>query len=331
MNQPERTPDLDVERLVRADLERGAEASDPRPLFRRIQATLAAPAQASVPEVRRLMTARAAWKWTGVAAAAALVCAGLALFVHDRPVLAKGETVVLEARQAHALPIDRCYLVEVRRESSLVAELSPANPQIRQNRLWTRGDRFWVESAHPEQRWAWGRDEANRFWIAFGPHTAVSMEAVEVPFWLNVYCDLHSLNVEKWLSEVLSRFELTREAKPEDVDSSTIAVRARAKTRSLNPQYPSVESAELEIDAETRVVRRMVVRRVLNGKPFATVTYTLAETDARDPADYRLEGHLSEPSEIYTRENKPERRKELLARWFGPRTGRRFATPELFK
>ena len=218
--------------------------------------------------------------------------------------LAKGEAVVREARRAHLLPIDRCYLVEVRRDSSLAAELSPANPQVRQTRLWTRGDRFWVESVRPEQRWAWGRDEANRFWIAFGPHTAVRMEADEVPFWLNVHCDLHSLNFEKWLGEVLNRFELTRETKPGDADSSTIVVRATARARSpCNPQYPTVASAELEIDAETRVVRRMVVRRVLNGEPFATVTYTLAETDALDPADYQARGPpVGSVRDLYPRE-----------------------------
>ncbi len=69
----------------------------------------------------------------------------------------------------------------------------------------------------------------------------------------------------------------------------------------------------------------------MNGEPFATVTYTLAETDSLDPAEYQVEGHLREPSEIYTRENEPERRKELLNRWFGPRSGRRFPTPELAK
>jgi hypothetical protein len=214
-----------------------------------------------------------------------------------------------------------------------VAELSPANPPVRQTRLWTRGDRFWIESAHPEQRWAWGRDESNRFWIAFGSHAAVRMEADEIPYWLNVYCDLHSLNFEKWLGEVLNRYELTRETKPGDADVSTIVVRARAKAKAriATPQFPSIGSAELEIDAETRVVRRMVVRRVLNGEPFATVTYTLAETDARDPAEYRLEGHVSDASEIFTRENKPERRRELLARWFGPRNMRRLPMPELNK
>jgi hypothetical protein len=333
MNPPEPSVDREIERLVRAHLERSAETIDPRDLFGKIQQSLAAPVPPLMPAVARLHSTRAALKWAGAAAAAAaaLIVTGFILLAYDRPALAKGEAVVRDARKAHLLPIDRCYLVEVRRESSLVAEFSPANPPVRQTRLWTRGDRFWVESAHPAQRWAWGRDESNRFWIAFGPHAAVRMEADEIPFWLTVYCDLHSLNFEKWLGEVLNRFELTRETKPGDADSSTILVRARARAKHATPQYQSVGGAELEIDAETRVVRRMVVRRVLNGEPFATVTYTLAETDALDPADYRLEGHVSDPSEIYTRENKPERRKELLARWFGPRSIRRFPTPELIK
>jgi hypothetical protein len=333
MNRPESTADREVDRLVRAHLERSAESIDPRALFGKIGQSLAEPGPPRVPAIVRLHRASAAWKWAGAvaAAAAALIVTGFILLAYDLPALAKGEEVVREARRAHLLPIDRCYLVEIRRESSLVAELSPANPQVRQTRLWTRGDRFWVESAHPAQRWAWGRDEANRFWIAFGPHAAVRMDADEVPFWLNVYCDLHSLNIEKWLGEVLNRFELTRETKPGAADASTIVIRAKAKAHGGASQYPSVASAELEIDAETRVVRRMVVRRALNGEPFATVTYTLAETDALDPADYRLEGHVSDPSEIFTRENKPERRKELLARWFGPRSMRRFPAPELLK
>ena len=48
-------------------------------------------------------------------------------------------------------------------------------------------------------------------------------------------------------------------------------------------------------------------------------------------AGYRLEGHLSDPSEVYTRDHEPRRRKELLAAWFGPRSGRWFRTPERTK
>jgi hypothetical protein len=255
------------------------------------------------------------------------VMACLPVVRQDRKALAKGEAVVREAREAHLQPIDRCYLVEVRRESSLAAEIAPNLPQVRQNRLWTRGDRFWVESVRPDQRWAWGRDEANWFWIAFGPHTAVRYEADEVPDWLNLYCDLHSLNLDRWLGDVLDRFDLTREEAPADgEDTSTIRVKARA--REVVAIGPAVQSAELEIDAETRVIRRLVVRRVWDGEPLATVSYSLSETDARDPADYQVEGHLTDPSQVFTRDHDPQRRKELLARWFGNRPGRRLRAPE---
>jgi hypothetical protein len=320
MNESERPSDFDIEGLVRQHLDREAERIDPRALFASVLAEL--PASRVAPAGRRTV------RWVAVAVAASLLVASAAFFWRDRTVLAKGETVVREARQAHSVPIDRCYLVEVRRESSLAAELAPNLPQVRVTRLWTRGDRFWVESARTDQRWAWGRDVANRFWIAFGPHTALRMEPNEVPDWLNLYCDLHSLNVEQLLGDVLNRFDLTRETSASSSDASTIRVTARARDRDIPRPVPSIEGAEIEIDAETRVIRRMVVRRVWKGEPFATVTYSLLETDALDPAVYQVEGHLSDPSEIFTRDHEPQRRKELLGRWFGARAGRGLRTIE---
>jgi hypothetical protein len=309
MIEPGSSADLEIERLVRASLDRASERLDPRPLFDRIKGE------------SRPRRSRPSLRWAGLAAAALILIAiGFPLLRQDRKALAKGETVVREARKAHLQPIDRCYLVEVRRESSLAAEVAPNLPQVRQTRLWTRGDRFWVESVRPDQRWAWGRDEANRFWISFGPHAAIRYEADEVPDWLNLYCDVHSLNVERWLGDVLDRFDLTREDVPADEDASTI--RIKAKARDVVAIGPGVQSAELEVDAETRVIRRMVVRRVMNGEPLATVTYSLSETDALDPAVYEAEGHLVDPSEISTRDHNSQRRKELVARWFGNRPGR---------
>jgi len=312
--------DLDI--LVRSHLDREAERIDPRPVLARILADL--PGHAPV---RR--RSRAVIRWAGVAAAAVALVACLALLAREKPALAKGEAVVREARRAHLTPIDRCYLVEVRRESSIAAEPAPSAPQVRLTRLWTRGDRFWVESARADQRWAWGRDAGDRFWIAFGPHTAVRLEADEVPAWLNLYCDLHSLNVEQLLGDVLDRFDLTRETSA--ADASTIRISARARALAIPPPGPSVQGAEIEIDAETRIIRRMVVRRARRGQPVATVTYSLLETDARDPAEYRVEGHLSEPFEIFTRDHEPQRRKELLARWFEGRPGQPSPGPDLAK
>ena len=158
MTEPGLPSDLEgkIERLVRASLDRASERVDPRPLFERIAAE--ALGQSPGPDRRR--KPRISWRWSGLAAAAALLAVCFPLIRQDRKALAKGEAVVREARRAHLQPIDRCYLVEVRRESSLAAEIAPNLPQVRQTRLWTRGDRFWVESIRPDQRWAWGRDEA---------------------------------------------------------------------------------------------------------------------------------------------------------------------------
>jgi hypothetical protein len=318
MIEPGSPTDLEIERLVRASLDRASERVDPRPLFDRIAAeALGQPIRLT----RRRSRHALRWAWVPAAAIFLLAAVITLLSWQDRPALAKGETVVREAREAHLQPIDRCYLVEVRRESSLAAEIAPNLPQVRQTRLWTRGDRFWVESVRPDQRWAWGRDESNRFWIAFGPHAAVRYEADEVPDRINIYCDLHSLNVERWLGDVLDRFDLTREEDSTDGDDSS-TIRIKAKARDVVPIGPAVQSAELEVDAETRVIRRMVVRRVWNGEPLASVTYSLSETDALDQADYQVEGHLVEPFEIFTRDHVPERRKELASRWFGNRAGR---------
>ncbi len=284
-----------------------------------------------VPLLATPRSERVAWKWAGAAAvAAAVVIGAVALFLQERTALAKGETVVREARQAHAMPIDRCYLVEVRRESSLVAELSPADPQVRQTRLWTRGDRFWVESVRPEQRWAWGRDEANRFWIAFGPHTAVRIEAGEVPFWLNVYCDLHSLNFEKWLGEVLNRFELTRETKARRrglVDHRGSRHGPRHVRRAVS-RSPYRRARDRRPDAGRAPYGRPAD---LERRPFATVTYTLAETDCARSDRLPARGASAEPFEIYSATTIRSGARRLLARWFGPRSGRRFRTLEPVK
>ena len=313
MTEPGPTPEFEgeIERLIRASLDRASERVDPRPLFERITA--------GVPGgLARRRRPRVSLRWTGLAASIVAVAAiGFPLFRRERPAFAMGEAVVREARQAHLQPVDRCYLVEVRRESPLAAELAPNLPQVRQTRLWTRGDRFWVESVRPDQRWAWGRDEANRFWVAFGPHAAVRFDADEVPDWLDLFCDLHSLNLERWLGDVLDRFDLTREDASADEATSTIRIKATA--RSVPAIGPAARSAELEVDAETRVIRRLVVRRVWDGDPLATVTYSLVETGALDPAEYQVEGHLSDPYEVFTRDHEPQRRKELVARRFGNR------------
>jgi hypothetical protein len=50
---------------------------------------------------------------------------------------------------------------------------------------------------------------------------------------------------------------------------------------------------------------------------IVTVTYTLAGMEAQPDGSYQLESRLEQPSAIYTRTNKPEKRLELMTKVFG--------------
>ncbi len=86
MNQPEHPADLDVERLVRARLERGAEAIDPRPLFgRRSEQSLVVSVARAVGRGRSpALCSERTWKWAGAAQRRPSIVVGLAVLMHER-------------------------------------------------------------------------------------------------------------------------------------------------------------------------------------------------------------------------------------------------------
>ncbi len=314
MTESSTPPDLEIEALVRRHLEREAERVDPRPLFERIEASLDGSSVTRGP-----VLGRRGFGWVACAAAV-LIGVGSLLWLNGRPVLARAEALVRDARVTHRLPIDRCYLVEARRDSTLFDQCAPMTDQVRLTRLWTRGDRFWVESVHPRERWAWGRDGRERFWIAFGPKRALRLEPDEVPGWLDLCCDLYGLRVDEVLDSVLSKCDLEWVATPGDTPPTTWVVRATPR----RGHHRRTRELVLEIDRETRVVRRMIIERLRDGRPFATVTYTLVESEPLKDDLYRLEGHLTEQTEVASLESNPGARRSLLKRWFGPEAASAF-------
>ncbi len=310
-------PGHEIDDLVRAHLERRAGEIDPGPLSARIWETANPPVPSAAPSRHPLLRGLA---WAAAAAALLVAFFGGTWI---RPAGASPETVVREAREAHHLPLDRCYLVEVRRDPGLPEEVFPAPMPWRVTRLWTRGDRFWIESTNPRARWAWGRDERGGIWMAAGGlRQGLRFDTDEAPRWLEAACDVFSMQPETLLGEVLHRFDLVREPAPEA--SSNIVIRARPRP---GRPHPRLGGAVLEIDAETRVVRRLVLNRTRLSRPVATVTYTLVETEARDESLYRIEGHLPSPSEVYTRDRQPDLRRDLLVRWFGSRVAEWLKAP----
>lgn len=310
MNMEPRPPDDDdLDRLLADHLGRQAERIDVGPLLNRIRET----SKQNPPP----MPARES-RWRRVAAWAlpvAIACGIAAIVVFPpraEPLRASPQALLQEAQKAHHLPLDRCYLVELQRTDE--ADDGPPVP-FRTTRLWTRGDRFWFEATGPRNpaiKWAWGRDENGTIWVAPRPHFGVRVEPDETPPFLARLCDIQELRPEHLLNDLLRDFDLVRE------EGETPATQVIRATRKPGRWAPPIRSAVLELDTETKALRRVVLDRMTPARAITT-TYTLVETQTQADDQYRLEGHLTSPSEIFTADNHPERRGQILQMTFGPR------------
>ena len=322
MSEPEDLSDEAVEALVRDHIDREAGRIDAVPSFDRLRASWPSPVARNDGTACRSWVVRLRPTWSlawGLSAAAVLLIAATWIF-QSRPAMAGAEGLVRAAEQELKAPLDRCYLVEVRRDSDSSSdsasngEESPLQAPFRLTKLWTRGDRFRVESPDPEKSWAWGRGEDQRVWFALGTHRGVVLEPDEIPRWLSFACDLYAIRVDQILGAVLRDFDLETDTRGDAGSSATRVVRATLKP---GRSHPAIRGAVLEIDAATSRVRRMVLDRTIDGQPPATATYTLVETRPRDDDAFRLEGHLVAPYTVSTHDHEPERRRGLLSRWFG--------------
>jgi hypothetical protein len=297
------TPDDPLDRLVRAHLERIAESVDGAEMLRKVrskqaQATIVPPSRRQWATVRR-------WSWS-LAATAAVV---LVFFLGVRPGQVSAETLLREAQQVHALPVDRCYRVTVAADPALLAKFPWLTPQ-RETRLWTRGDQFWIESLQAGRKWAWGRDAQGRVWFALLPRLGLRFSRQDVPEPLAHACDVRSVRLETLLADVLRDFEI-HWGEPEGRQQTIVA------TPRSDHAGSTLHRATLQIDPHTRVVERLVLERQLGGQPLVTVTWQLVETGVQ-PAEgsYYLEGHLETGSTILGRERMGPG-KQLLKLLFG--------------
>lgn len=305
-------PDDWVLDAVRRRMDRAAEGVDPRPLFERIRP---GPSPAAPP-------ARALPRWVGplltMAAAVGLVLLGGWFFEPARGHAGPRE-LLAATQEVHRLPIDRCYLVDVRR-SPQVTDLFPNAPLLQTSRLWTRGDRFFLVPGDGRIGRAWGRDENGNLWIAPTPRAGVRVESREIPAALATMLEMHTLRVDQVLGEVLQHFDLTRVEEADEGLATSETVRAVPRRGA----FAFIRWATLEVDRETKVLRRLVIARGPFGKAPSITTYTLVETRALETARYSLEGHLREPFEVYTRQHQPDRWLAELRKMYGPMADRWF-------
>ncbi len=250
---------------------------------------------------------RAGW----VVAAAVVMLAAFLVGRWDATALADATAVVRAAMVTHAEPIERIYVVTVERSEAA----SPGLDSPREVRVTTQGDRFWVEMNRGERGWVWGRDADGAIWLTVGPRRALVIAQDELGAPLQYISDLYSLNLESLLQNVLKHCTLTHDGTLDAAHTITATPRRRWHGGWLR-------TATIDVDRETKAVRRLVIEREIPQHGTSTVTFTLVDSRTADETKYRPEGHLTEPFRLLTRETQPDKRRELMMNWFGPNAER---------
>ncbi|HYT93966.1 MAG TPA: hypothetical protein VEL76_34925 [Gemmataceae bacterium] len=294
MNEPP------LEQWVRDALEERARTVDAAKILDGVHTRLAA----SSARVATRGLRRRRWLWRAALAAAVFLAAFWGLQLRPQP--ASAEMIVRQALQkAQEEPLDRCYQV--------VHELKPGQmegsmllPLQGETRLWTRGGRFWIEPVRRPGTWAWGRDEQGRVWVAPAPQLGFRFAADEVPPALAQFCDLFHLQMDTLLQDALAHCDLHRE----EPASATEIIRAELKP---GHQARTLRSAVLEIDTQSKAVRRLVLVRNFQ-RATAQVAFTLVETRPQAEVRYRLEDHLQQGARVHTVRQEALRLLEKLRR-----------------
>ncbi len=244
-------------------------------------------------------------RWGWLAVAASLIFMLTLLFLQsDRQAFASAARLVQAAIQTHAAPVERIYIVEVKRGST--GETLVDLP--RDVRVTTQGDRFWVQM-HGKRDWAWGRDEHGAIWITLGTKRAVVVHPDEMGVPLRYIGDLYTLNLETLLNDFLKHCHLEMSDGPADATMIVATPRRQWTSRPL-------QRATIEVDRETKAIRKLVIEREFE-RAISISTFTLIESKLADESLYAPEGHLTAPYRVFSTQANATRRRELIDNWFG--------------
>lgn len=263
--------------------------------------------EASSPAQRRQHTrvaSKLVWRWAGgFVAAAAMVVLVLLLLHSENRVQARATTVLRAARQEHIKPVERIYLVAVEWDQGWSEGF--ASPQ--NVRIFTQGDRFWVEMNRGAKSWKWGRNPEGAIWVTLGARRALIIEREEIGAPLQRIATFYSLELQSLLDNVLQTFQVDYIS-----DSGATHVISAKSRRGW------IREITIEVDKETKAIRQLVVRRWSAQRGGSTAIFTLVDARAPNDSLYRLQGHLQEPFRLLSRHSQPQRRRTVLKNWFGP-------------
>jgi hypothetical protein len=247
---------------------------------------------------------RRLWQSLGGAAIVAAIVVAFVMGRWENSALANAATIVRAAMETHTEPVERVYIVQT--EPSTNGDVGFKSP--RDVRVVTQGDRFYVAMNRGEHRWFWGRDANGATWMTLGPRRALRIDPDETGPALAYISDLYSLNLESVLDNALRHCEIETTSDTGPVyEVKAIPKRSNGWLRELT----------IEVDKETKAVRKLVLLRRTAHQGDATITFRLVDASTPDESKYRAEGHLVEPFQIFSRDHQSEKRRDVLKSWFG--------------
>lgn len=301
-------PDDHIARLVRAALEADARSVDTVRMQSQICERLAEQGQALAREepARKSLAALLLRKPLRISLVAAclLVAGGFAvyLFVSTSPVQAVA--LVQSARLTLDSSADREYRVTFERSDNL-----PFLSSVDEARLWTRGDRFRVTFHRGEKSVLWGQDEQQRLWVAAARDKGLSFEAEEIPREVAGMLSYLSLDIKHMTDQILENCELTISEGMRNRRKGVTTVQATAKQGGKLVEF---STAELDIDEDTKVIRRLQLTRRVNGVDHGRCLLTLVDDRLQSDESYRLSTYLEEGAEVLDKTRYQDRMVDLF-------------------
>lgn len=239
----------------------------------------------------------------GVATLAAFVFLAFGIFRGGGAGQANAAAIVRAAIDTAGQNVERVYIVEVTKGDAVSPKFA------RTAWVATKGDRFWVEMNRGKQRWVWGRMADDSIWLTVGPHRAILLSSDEIGEPLQQIAETFSLRTHSLLQDVIAHCKLEY-SQP---DEMTHRIVATPKSR----QRHRIQRAVLDVDIETKVVRRLTIKRQVADGHTSIQTFIHVETRSSDESLFRPEGHLHGEMQILDHSSKPERRAEILQEIFG--------------
>jgi hypothetical protein len=298
--------DPPIERWVAAWLERSASPESCQRVEDQVLGRLHGRRCAPSAQQASPWSTRVAWLTT----VAALIAIAFSLGRWENPAFGGASGLVRVAKSVHGMAMERCYVVKTER---VTGSLTPPErsqdlgswPEVK---VWTQGNRFWVEVHHARGSWAWGRDRQGAVWLTLGRHRGLQIEPAEIGDFLQKLCDLHSLELPALLETFHQRWVLSSQSRT--ATSHVIVAR---------PRYPDprrIHEAILEVDRETKAIRQLTLIREPRDREQLRVTFTLVDTRLPEEHLYQPYGHLEKPFEILSKDHLALERGEVLKSWF---------------